>query len=369
MYHYLLTSSLWLEALVKKEVQKQGYEITEVQDKAIYFSGSEEAIARMNLWSRFGNILYIVAYEQKQVIDFDTYFDRVYQIDWEKYVPEWYEVHIKATSLKSELGATPTLQWLAKKAIVKKLVGDNILREDPTKGTLGVRILIENNTLRVLLNTSWAGLHKRGYREMTGEAPIKENIAAGLVILSRWKFRDPLYDVFCGSGTIAIEAAMIAKNKAPGLTRNFAFQDWIWLPYDLLERERKLAKEKEFGGEYTIYASDTDRQVLETAKRNAKFAGVEQCIRFQCMDYKNIIDKKIHGWLVSNPPYGERLEDFDIVDIHKDISNLFAKNTQIQGGIITSHHEFEFYSKQSSWGYKKRKLYNGGELCYFYRKM
>jgi len=366
MYHYLLTSSLWLEALVKKEVQKQGYNIVEVQDKAIYFEWWQEAIARMNLWSRFGNILYLILHQEQHLTDFDAYFENVYALDWGKYVPEGYEVHIKATSLKSELVSTPTLQWLAKKAIVKKLVGDNILREDPTKGTLEVRILMENNTLRVLLNTSGPWLHKRGYREMTGEAPIKENIAAALVILSGWKFREPLYDVFCGSGTIVIEAAMIAKNKAPWFTRNFAFQDWDWLPHDLLDIERKQAKQKEFEWEYTIYGSDIDKRVLETAKRNAQFAGVSDCIRFQCMDYKNIIEKNIHGWLVSNPPYGERLEEFDIEDIHRDIAKCFTENKDIEGGIITSHMEFDSYWKTK---YKKRKLYNGGELCYFYRKM
>lgn len=245
-------------------------------------------------------------------------------------------------------------------------MGDDLLREDSTKGKVDVHILMDNNTLKVLLNTSGAGLHKRGYREMTGEAPIKENIAAALVILSQWKFREPLYDVFCGSGTIPIEAAMIAKNKAPGMTRSFAFQDWNWLPHDLIDTERNLAKQKEFAGEYTIYASDIDKHVLENAKRNAQFAGVSECIRFQCMDYKNIIDKNIHGWLVSNPPYGERLEDFDVEEIHKNIAVLFTKNTNIQGGIITSHAEFETYSKTK---YKKRKLYNGGELCYFYRKI
>ncbi len=366
MHNYLLTSTLWLEALVKKEVQRQGYTITEVQDKAIYFEWEIEAIARMNLWSRFGNILYLVFEEQKNMRDFDTYFDTIYNLDWKKHVPSGYEVHIKATAIKSELWAPSTLQALAKKAIVKSLVGDNILREDSTKGTLEVRILMENNTLRVLLNTSGKWLHKRGYREMTGEAPIKENIAAALVILSQWKFREPLYDVFCGSGTIPIEAAMIAKNQAPGLTRSFAFQNWEWVPYDLLEKERKLAKGKEFSGEYTIYASDTDKRVLETAKRNAKFAWVEDCIRFQCMDYKNIIDKQIHGWLVSNPPYGERLEDFDIESIHKDMAQLFAKNKEIQWGVITSHEAFDSYSRAK---YKKRKLYNGWELCYFYRKV
>lgn len=366
MYTYLLTSSLWLEALVKKEVQRQGYTISEVQDKAVYFQGTEEAIARMNLWSRFGNILYLVLWEQKHVVDFDTLFEKVNKLDWEKYIPQDFEIVVKATSIKSELWAISSLQAIAKKAIVKKLVGDDLLREDSTKGKVDVHILMDNNILKVLLNTSGAGLHKRGYREMTGEAPIKENIAAALVILSQWKFREPLYDVFCGSGTIPIEAAMIAKNKAPGMTRSFAFQDWNWLPHDLIDTERNLAKQKEFAGEYTIYASDIDKHVLENAKRNAQFAGVSECIRFQCMDYKNIIDKNIHGWLVSNPPYGERLEDFDVEEIHKNIAVLFTKNTNIQGGIITSHAEFERYSKTK---YKKRKLYNGGELCYFYRKI
>jgi len=123
------------------------------------------------------------------------------------------------------------------------------------------------------------------------------------VILSNWRFHEPFYDLFCGSGTIAIEAAMIAKNQAPGLTRNFAFEDWKWLPFGLIKTEKELARSKEFSGEYTIYASDINRSVLDTAKRNAKFAGVDECIRFQCMDYKNIIHKKIRGWLVSNPPY------------------------------------------------------------------
>ena len=366
MYDYLLTSSLWLEAFVKKEVQKQDYTIIEVQDKAVYFQGGEEAIARMNLWSRFGNILYLIVEQQKSIRDFDTYFDIIYNLDWKKYVPDGYEVHVKATAIKSELWATSTLQWLAKKAIVKKLVGDKILREDSTKGKLEVRILIENNILRVLLNTSGAGLHKRWYREMTWEAPIKENIAAWLVILSQWKFTEPLYDVFCGSGTIPIEAAMIAKNKAPWLTRSFAFQNWSWVSYDVLETERIQAKEKEFQWEYTIYGSDIDKRVLETAKRNAKFAGVDDCIRFQCMDYKNIITKDIHGCLVSNPPYGERLKDFDIEAIHRDIAKLFSENIKLQGGIITSHDDFDSYSKTK---YKKRKLYNGWELCYFYRKI
>ena len=366
MYNYLLTSSLWLESFVKKEVQKQGYTISEVQDKAVYFKGDIDAIARMNLWSRFGNLLYLVAWEKKNITDFDSYFDAVYDIDWDKLVPHGYQVNIKVTSIKSELGATSSLQWLAKKAIVKNLVGDDDLRESAELGVFEVRILLENNTLRVLLNTSGNGLHKRGYREMTWDAPIKENIAAALVIISQWRFREPLWDMFCGSGTIAIEAAMIAMNRAPGLKRRFAFESWEWLPKWIMEDEKKRAAEKEFSGEYTIYASDINKHVLESAKRNAMFAGVADAIRFQLMDYKDVINKDIKWYLVSNPPYGERLEDFDVIGIHKDIARLFAENDNIQGGIITSHEDFEGYQKTK---YKKRKLYNGWELCYFYRKM
>lgn len=208
-------------------------------------------------------------------MDFDTYFDAVYNIDWKQYIPEGYEVVIKATSIKSELGALSTLQALAKKAIVKKLVGDGILRENPNEGKIEIRILVENNTLKVLLNTSGDGLHRRGYREMTGQAPLKENIAAALVILSGWKFREPFYDLFCGSGTIAIEALMIAKNMAPGLKRNFAFEDWKWVPDGLLEAERKRAEGKQFSGEYKIYASDIRKEVVESAKRSASFAGLQ----------------------------------------------------------------------------------------------
>ena len=366
MHNYLLTSTLWLESFVKKEVQKQGYTISEVQDKAVYFQGDISAMARMNLWSRFGNILYLVVWEKKNVTDFDTYFDIVEALNWDKYIPHGYQVNIKATSLKSDLGATPTLQALAKKAIVTNLVGDDILIESETKGAIEVRILIENNNLKVLLNTSGNGLHKRGYREMTWDAPIKENIAAALVIISQWRFREPLWDVFCWSGTIAIEAALIAMNKAPGMTRKFAFNTWPWIPSNLLEDEKKLAKTKEFEGEYTIYASDIEKHVLESAKRNAMFAGVDKAIRFQLMDYKDIIYKDIKWYLVSNPPYGERLEGCDVIGIHKDLARVFAENNNLQGWIITSHEEFEGYQKNK---YKKRKLYNGWELCYFYRKM
>lgn len=368
MYNYLLTCSLWLEAFTKKEVQKQWYDITEVTDKAVYFRAEIEAIARMNLWSRFGNILYLVIWGQKRVEDFDTYFDAVYNVDWEKYIPKEYEIVVKATSIKSELWALSSLQGLAKKAIVKKLAGDSILRENPNEGKIEVRILIENNTLRILLNTSGQWLHKRWYRELTGQAPLKENIAAALVILSWWKFKEAFYDLFCGSGTIAIEALMIAKNRAPWLRRNFAFEDWDWVPSGLCETEKKRAAEKEFSGEYKVHASDIRKEVVEAAKRSAIFAGLQDEIEFSCQDYSEVIRKRPQGenmWIVSNPPYGLRLSEDDVQRIHEGLAKAFT-DKNVLGGIITSDLEFE---KRSKTKFKKRKLYNGWELCYFYRKM
>ena len=366
MPNYLLTSSLGLESFVKNEVMRQDYNVLEVQDKAVYFEWWPEAIARMNLWSRFGNILYFVVDTQKNITDFDTYFDIIKSQDWKKYIPRDYEIIVKATSIKSELGATSTMQALAKKAIVSSLVWDDMLYEDSHTGRIEVRILVENNTLRVLLNTSGEWLHKRGYREMTGEAPLKENIAAGLVILSGWKYREPLYDMFCGSGTIAIEAAMIARNIAPGLKRHFAFESWSWLDTNIFEEEKTRAKDKEFAGEYQIYASDMRKEVIERAKRSAKFAGVEDSISFSAQDVESYLRREISGYLVSNPPYGLRLEEDDVEWVHKVVAELLSKNKDLYGWIITAHGEFEDYSKIK---YKKRKLYNGWELCYFYKKM
>lgn len=369
MYNYLLTSSLWLEALVKKETQKQWYEISGVQDKAIYFSGWIEAIARMNIWSRFGNVLYLVIWGARKVRDFDIYFDIVYQQDWKKYIPEGFEVVVNATTIKSELWAISTLQWVAKKAIVKNLVWDGKLRENSEKGIIEIRILMDNDTLKILINTSWVWLHRRGYREMTGQAPLKENIAAALVVLSGWKYKQPFYDLFCGSWTIAIEALMVAKNIAPWLKRRFAFENWNWIPRELLIEEKHRAESMQFTWEYKIYASDIRKEVVESAKRSAKFAGfTDTDIEFSCQDYSEVIRKKNQQeniWIVSNPPYGLRLDEDDAQGIHKGLATTFSKE-DIFWGIISSDLEFE---KRSKTKFKKRKLYNGWELCYFYKKI
>ncbi len=365
MYNYVLTCELGLEALVKKEVQKLGYEITEVLDKAIYFRGDESAIACMNLWSRFWNRVYLELLSEENISDFDSYFDAIATINWEKYVSDGFVLHLKAKSLKSQLSSEPSLQSLAKKSIIKKIEQSRDFFESENQGTLEIQILLQNDRLKVLLNTSGAWLFKRGYKSQSVEAPLKENLAAAIVALSHWKYSENFYDPFCWSWTIAIEAALIARNIAPGKFRSFAFMDFDFYSPKYYREALASAKAWEYEKKYFIYASDIEEENLDIAAENARNAGVDDTIEFLHADYKDVF-KKYKVWhIVSNPPYGLRLEQDDIDDIHFSLAKFFAFG-KYSGGIITSYPDFETLSKAQ---FKKRKLYNGWELCYFYKKI
>ena len=364
MQNYVLTCELGLEALVKKEVIRQGYEITEVLDKAIYFRGGEEAIAVMNLWSRFGNRVFLELVSEEKVVDFDHYFDLISEIEWSKYVNDWYVVRVKAKSIKSGLSSEPSLQSLAKKSIIKKIEKTREFFESENQGTVDIQILFQNDRLKVLLNTSGAGLFKRWYKTESVEAPLKENVAAAIVQISHWKYSESFYDPFCGSGTIAIEAVLIARNIAPGKFRRFAFQDFEF--YNVRHHREALekAKAREYDKEYSVFASDIDSENLEIAKENARNAGVDDTITFSIKNYVEVFSAIGEGHIVSNPPYGLRLEQDNIDDIHDGIAKVFSKE-YMTGWIITSYPDFQNLSKAF---FKKRKLYNGWELCYFYNK-
>ena len=365
MNNYVLTCELGLEALVKKEVIRQGYEITEVLDKAVYFRGGEEAMAVMNLWSRFGNRVFLELVSEEWVIDFDHYFDLISEIEWGKYVNDGYVVRVKAKSIKSGLSSEPSLQSLAKKSIIKKIEKTREFFESENQGIVDIQILIQNDRLKVMLNTSWAGLFKRWYKTESVEAPLKENVAAAIVQISHWKYSESFYDPFCGSGTIPIEAVLIARNIAPGKFRRFAFQDFEF--YNVRHHREALEKAKawEYDKEYAVFASDINAENLEIAKENARNAGVDDTITFSTKSYKEVFSTIAEGHIVSNPPYGLRLEQDDIEDIHTGIAKVFSK-PDISWWIITSYVDFQDLSKEF---FKKRKLYNGWELCYFYNKM
>jgi len=368
MNKYILSTIAWVESIAKKEVEKQWWKLLEVRDRMIVFSGDEKTMIRVNLWSRVANRLYMVLWEWEVIDNFDKLYDLVYWIDFKKYVNKDFHILIKAKSISSDLTAIPSIQKIAKKAIIDSITWkswENV-NEDRDIWTFEVMVLLINNKAYILLNTSWEALHKRWYRQETWEAPIKENLAAAIVILAGWRFKEPFYDMFCWSWTIPIEAAMIARNIAPGLNRYFAFET-LWLAHkDVVENEIKQAKKKKFTWNYKIIASDNDDEVLKIAKDNAKDADVDDTIEFIKKDFKDYLLEDSKWIIVSNPPYWNRLKDEDLKGLYNDIDKLFRLNKELKWWIITSYTNFD--NQINLKDYKKRKLYNWGDLCYFYKR-
>ncbi len=366
---FLLTCNAWLESIAKKEIITAWWEIKEVKDRLVFFTWNDDLIAKINLWSRVWNKLYIVLNSKKNVDNFDKLYDLVSAIDWKKYIQTNFPIVTKATSLKSLINSTPAIQKIAKKAIVDKLTNKSwaLVREDSSLPAMEIFTFFIEDEAFVLWNTTWETLHKRWYRDDTWEAPIKETLAAGLVLLSNWNFSKPLLDFCCWSWTIAIEAVMIAKNIAPGLTRFFAFEKWDFIDKNLMKNEIELAKSKIFDKKYNITASDINPEMIEIAKQNAKNAWVLDDINFQVKDLKEYRKETLEGSIISNPPYWIRLQQDDLDVLYKNIAIIFDKNPTLNGWIITSYQDFQKYIPKNK--FKNRKLYNWNELCYFYQKI
>lgn len=386
-----LTCPPGLESVARKEIEMLWYTVFEARDKIIFFEGDELTVAKVNLWSRVGNKVYILLSQKKSVTTFDHLYDEVAKIDWGKY---WHKnpVIVHAKSMSSLLVSQPAIQKIVKKSIVDKLIGKTgkILEEDTKKEALHIEIVLHKDELLVMINTTGEWLYKRGYKEDTGEAPIKENLAAGIVLLSGWKFKTPFLDPMCGSGTICIEAALIAKNIAPGSFRTFAFERWHFFSNSVKQKALEEAKKKVFQWEYTIIGTDIDSKNIGIARQNAKNAGVADITTFEAKDLKSYKEESLTGTLVTNPPYGERLvvwgyeygfeeEDWDInqsdrkeslkitpelKELYKTLKELLAKNKELNGGCITN---FPFdEGERNKW--KRRKLYNWGKEVCFYKK-
>lgn len=365
---FLLTCTAWFEAIAKKEITKLWYEITSVKDRLIYFNWDEKAISRVNINSRVWNKLYLVLNEGK-INNFDELFDLVYSVDWKKYINDFNPILIKATSIRHQISSTPAIQKIAKKAIVNKLLWkkDWILQENTSLFEIDILVFLYENDWQILLNTTWEALHKRWYRRDFWEAPIKETLASWLVSLSNWNFKENFTDFCCGSWTIPIEAAMIAKNIAPWMNRKFDFQKWTWLDNNLYNEAINEAKSNIITDrKYYIYGYDIDEEVLEIAKENAKKAWVDDMIIFEKKDFLTMENEKIYWVVVSNPPYWIRLKSFDVSKIHRVFNHIFEKNEWLKWWIITAFEEFDDIINQKK--YKKRKLYNWNEKSYFYKK-
>lgn len=354
------TCSQWLESVLKKELEKLDFKIIKTEDKTIEFEWWDSAIERANINLRTANKVYLKLWEW-ETLDFDSLFDFVNQIDWKALFPKDCPFVVKVKSIKSKLESEISIQKIVHKAIIKSKVWNDYYNADDKLSTVSVQVLIKNDLCQILLDTSWDALHKRGYRMDSGEAPLKETIAAGLVQLSNWKFKDTFYDVLCWSWTIAIEAAMIARNIAPGLIRTrYAFRLFTFSDKENYEKELEIAKSKIFNWNHKLVATDIDIEMIWIAKENARRAWVLDIINFEVKDVHEYLNEDFEGHLVSNPPYWERIWEEDHEDLHKTLIKLFKKNN-LTGWIYTSN---EIGSEM----FKNRKLYNWGLKCYFYIK-
>lgn len=366
--NFVITCAAGLESILKKEIEIAGYSIIGSWPTMVRFKWDLSAIAKINLRSRVWNKLFLEL-EKHITSDFNQLFDLVSTIDWKMYV-QGNPIVVNAISKNSQLSSTPTIQGIVKKSIVKKILDGKEwqLPEDHSKETVEILVHIENNMSSILLNTTGDSLNKRWYREVAWDAPINESLAAWLLLLSGRKFNEPLYDFFCGSGTIAIEAALLAKNIAPGSMRKFAFQEFLRYNQSLFAKELEAAKAKIMTKkEHTIIASDIDPLVVKIAQENARIAGVEEYINFEVKDIKDHIAwPELAGTLVSNPPYGARLNAFDLEQLYHAITEVFTHHPKLHGGIITSYEWFETDEVSGTW--KKNMFFNGWERCYFYKK-
>lgn len=306
MTNFVATCINGVESLVRSELERQDIHVTYGQDRIVGFEGDMMTLTKANIWSRVANRIYIEV-EKIEVTSLEMLFAVVENIDWKQWIPTETPILLSATSSRSLITHTPSMQSVGKKAIIRSLMGeDDYWRENEHSRPIEIFLLLVNNELHILINTSGDALHKRGYRTQAGEAPIKESLAAALVLFSGWKFRIPLYDPMCGSGTILIEAAMIARNIAPGLQREFDYLYFPWYDLPCHDRAIKEAKTKIFEKNYEIYGSDIDSRVLEYAMDNAHRAGVGDTIQFSESDSRQISYQK-NSHIVTNPPYGKRL--------------------------------------------------------------
>ncbi|PHV70339.1 RNA methyltransferase [Sporanaerobium hydrogeniformans] len=368
-FELIATSTFGLEAMVKKEVEDLGYEITSVSDGKITYIGDAEAIVLSNLWLRSADRVYIKMGEFKAT-SFEELFNKVTALPWEEWITPDGKFTVNGKSVKSALFSISDCQAITKKAIVKRLQAHYNMDWFPETGpsyTVQVALLKDIATLTID-TTGPDGLHKRGYRVSSVEAPIKETLAAALLQISYWKKGRILYDPCCGSGTFAIEAAMMAKNIAPGLNRSFSSCRWPQIPKDLWEELRQEAREAiDQKGSPIIYASDINRNAIMSARENAKAAGVGEYIQFFAKPlHKTSLPHGDYGVVLSNPPYGERISDKEqVIRLHKDLRELMNTNPTWSFYAVTSAPNFEKdFGKKAN---KTRKLFNGNLQVNFYQ--
>ena len=362
---YCVPCLFGLEGIAGDELRRLNLEDVQVENGRVLFSGDESALARASIGLRTGERI-LIRLADFPAKTFEELFQGVYNAPLEDYIPKEGAFPVKGHCLNSQLMSVPDCQAIIKKAASKRLgetYGVTWLPETGAKYQLQFSLM--NDRVQLYLDTTGPGLHKRGYRAVGNDAPLRETLAAAMVLLTRYRGREYLWDPFCGSGTIVIEAALIARNQAPGLRRRFAGEAFAWSDPQVWNRAREEAKDKEFRGEYRILGSDNDPKCVSLAMANARKAGVGELIRFQDGDATKLPLPAQEGILICNPPYGERMME------QQSAQRLYAalgRHLKFADGwkkyIITSEPEFEHYFGARA--DKKRKLYNGMIKCDYY---
>ena len=360
-----------LEAVTKREIYDLGYEITRVEDGRVTFEGDEEAVCRANVFLRSAERV-LLQVGRFHATTFDELFEGIKALPWEDYIPKDGRFWVtKASSIKSKLFSPSDIQSIAKKAMVERLKQSYHLDWFPEDGaSYPVRIFLLKDEVMVTIDTSGESLHKRGYRLMTSKAPLTETLAAALIMLTPWRRDRILVDPFCGSGTFPIEAAMMAANIAPGMNRSFTAQKWTNLiPAELWKETVQEAEEMiDKDVQVDIQGYDIDPEVVKAARENAKRAGVDHMIHFQQREVANLRHPKKYGFVITNPPYGERLEEKeDLPKLYEQIGTAFAGLDSWSLYMITSYEDTERYIGRKA--DKNRKIYNGMIKTYFYQFM
>ncbi len=358
-----------LEAVLKREILELGYEIARVEDGRVTFYGDAAAVCYANIFLRTAErVLWKVG--SFRAVTFEELFERTRELPWEAYIPRNGKFWVaKAASVKSQLFSPSDIQSIMKKAMVRRLSQRYHVERFPEDGAAyPIRVFLMKDEVTVGIDTSGVSLHKRGYREVSGKAPITETLAAALIMLTPWHKERILVDPFCGSGTFPIEAAMIAADIAPGMNRSFTAEAWtnlipkkLW--YDAVEEAQDRIRDDI---EVDIQGYDADRSVIRIARKNAKEAGVGHLIHFQERDVRELNHPKKYGFVITNPPYGERLEEkAALPELYRTFGESFARLDSWSAYMITSYEDAEKYFGRKA--DKNRKIYNGMLKTYFYQ--
>ena len=370
-YELIAPCHFGLEAVLKKEIQDLGYEISMVEDGKVTFLGDDEAICRANVFLRTAErVLLMVG--SFQAVTYEELFQATKALPWEELIPADGKFWVaKAASIKSKLFSPSDIQSIMKKAIVERLKSHyNIQWFSEAGDSYPLRVALYKDQVTVGLDTTGVSLHKRGYRTLTSKAPITETLASALILLTPWKRDRILVDPFCGSGTFPIEAAMIAANMAPGMNRSFLAEGWknlipkkCW--YDAVDEANDLVEDQI---QVDIQGYDIDGDIVRAARANAEAAGVDHLIHFQQRPVSLLSHPKKYGFLITNPPYGERIEEKEnLPELYRQLGQRFQALDSWSAYIITAYEDTEKYIGRKA--DKNRKIYNGMMKTYFYQFM